>query len=104
MHAVRVTVTRYVDDGYPPWVEADLREADGTVVTLHEKVPVIDDGDTLVPGVELPVEIEVPCDIVEDGAGSVLVRLHWNIEDTTGRDTFRVDRGTLVVRGNRVAD
>ncbi|MEV4282430.1 hypothetical protein [Actinoplanes xinjiangensis] len=44
---------------------------------------------------ELPSQIEIPCDVLErdrDAAGcaSVLVRLHFRIQDQRGRSVFRM--------------
>jgi hypothetical protein len=80
-----------------------LRESDGTVVSLVDKVPIFDQTDRLTVGTTLPLDVEVPCDVLEravDAAGnsSSLVRLRSNVEDQSGRTTFRVDEHTLVWR------
>jgi hypothetical protein len=100
MDFVRVEVTRWSDVEFPGWVEVELRESDGAVATLIDKVPVFDAGDRLAVGVELPVGLEVPCDVLDwevDKAGNAVavVRLHFSITDQRGRSTFRVNEDTL---------
>jgi hypothetical protein len=103
MHYVRAEAVRWVDTKWPGWVEVHLRESDGTVVSLVDKVPIFDDGDRLILGTTLPTEVEIPCEVLEravDRAGSrsSLVRLGSNVEDQRGRATFHVDEHTLVSR------
>ncbi|GIJ70472.1 hypothetical protein Voc01_053890 [Virgisporangium ochraceum] len=98
---MRVRAARWADRGFPGTVEVELREADGTVVGIVDKAPVLDLAST--PDVELPVELEIPCDVLGrgvdgDGAPSVLVRLHFEIGDDRGRTTFRVGVGDVVTR------
>lgn len=80
-----------------------LTESSGVVVTLVDKVPVFDGNDSLVPGVEFPVELELPCDVLDrsveqDGGRSALVRLRFGIKDQAGRTDFRVDESDVVSR------
>ncbi len=46
------------------WAEVHLREADGITSAFIEKVPVLDAGERLTADASLPVEIEIPCDVV----------------------------------------
>lgn len=97
---VRVEVTRLSDDEFPGWAEVELRESDGTVATLIDKVPVFDADDRLTVGVELPVGLEVPCDVLnrevdEAGNAVAVVRLHFALADQRGRSTFRVNEDSL---------
>jgi hypothetical protein len=103
MHYVHVTVVRWVGDEWPGWVEVHLDECDGTTRVLIDKVPLFDYGDVVVPGVEFPVELAVPCDVLataSDRAGhkTSVVRLHFDIEDQHGRSTFRVDADAISSR------
>lgn len=41
--ALRITITEYVDDGFPGWVACEFVDADGRVHRLVEKVPVVTD-------------------------------------------------------------
>ena len=61
MQYVRVEVVRWIDDEWPGWVEVHLTEADGTVVSLTDKVPVLAGDDRPAPGVDLPMSLEIPC-------------------------------------------
>jgi hypothetical protein len=103
VHYVCAEAIRWVDIEWPGWAEVHLRESDGTVVSMVDKVPVLDDGNRLRLETQLPVDIEIPCEVLErmvDLAGnrSSLVRLRSNIEDQRGRTTFRVDEDTLISR------
>ncbi|WP_326557280.1 hypothetical protein [Micromonospora sp. NBC_01796] len=76
---------------------------DGTVVSLIDKVPVLDCDGRLAPGIDLPAELEIPCDVLDwsvDQAGrrSAIIRLHSNVEDRNGRTVFNVEASTLTSR------
>lgn len=100
MHHVRAEAVQWIDEEWPGRVEVHLTESDGDVASLIDKVPAFDYGDRLAPGVNLPVGIEVPCDVLEwvvDRAGnrSALIRLHSSIEDQNGRSVFNVNASNL---------
>ena len=101
MQLVRLEAVRWYDDEFPGRVEVELHESDGTVATLIDKAPVFDAADALVPGVPLPVEVQVPCDVLRqevDSAGRMVavVRLHYGLEDLHGRTTFRINADRIV--------
>jgi len=104
MYYVHAEVVRWVvDDDWPGWVEVCLNESDGTYATLVDKLPIFDSDDRLEPGTDLPMGIEIPCDLLdwtvdEAGERTARVRLHFDIEDHNGRTTFNVTEGTLVRR------
>jgi hypothetical protein len=103
VHYVHAEAVRWIDIEWPGWVVVHLRESDGLVICLVDKVPIFDDGDRLTLGTTLPADVEIPCDVLEqavDRAGnrSWLVRLRSNVEDQHGRTTFYVDEHTLVSR------
>jgi hypothetical protein len=103
---VHAEAVRWVDREWPGWVEVQIPQSDGTVAVVVDKVPVLDLGDRLAPGVGFPVEIELPCDVlrweVEDKSrrSAVLVLCHA-IEDQVGSSTFRVSQGRIVTTGGR---
>src|SRR5207253_6257038 len=71
-------------------VEVQIARSDGTVTVVVDKAPVLDYGDRLAPGVEFPVEIEVPCDILrweldDSDRRSAVVVLRYGLEDQAGR-------------------
>ncbi len=77
-----------------------LREADGTTTAIIEKVPVLLSDERPATDLEIPSGIDIPCDVLEQGqdaAGStsVLVRLHFHIQDQHGRGVFRVPEGDV---------
>ncbi|HEY0533964.1 MAG TPA: hypothetical protein VGD29_20450 [Actinoplanes sp.] len=95
MNYVKVEVVRWVDAEWPGWIEVHLREADGTTTAIIEKVPVLLSDERPATEPEIPSQIDIPCDVLErdqDAAGctSVLVRLHFHIQDQRGRSVFRV--------------
>jgi hypothetical protein len=103
MHYVRAEAVRWVDIKWPGWAEVHFREADGTVVSLVDKVPIFDADGRLRLGTALPADVAIPCEVLEraaDRAGnrSSLVRLGSNVEDQRGRTTFHVDEHTLASR------
>jgi hypothetical protein len=103
MDCVRAEVVGWVDEDWPGWVEVHLNEADGTVVSLIDKVPVLDCEGRLAPGIDLPAELEIPCDVLDlavDQAGirSAIIRLHFNIGDRNGRTVVNVEASTLASR------
>ena len=101
VYVVRAKAVRWVDLEWPGWVEVRLRESDGAVASLVDKAPMFDDAGRLWAGATLPLDVEVPCEVLDcavDEAGNSLVRLRSNVEDQSGRTTFRVDEHTLVWR------
>jgi hypothetical protein len=74
VYYVRAEVVCWIDDQWPRAVEVHLQEANGTIATLIDKVPVFDDGDRLVDGAEFPVELRIPCDVVR-----------WTVDETGNR-------------------
>ena len=92
---VKVEVVRWVDAEWPGCIEAHLREADGTTAAIIEKVPVLISDELPAAGPGIPSQVDIPCDVLErdqDAAGctTVLVRLHFHIQDQRGRSVFRV--------------
>jgi hypothetical protein len=84
-------------------VEVRLFEADGTAVSIVEKVPVVDYDGRVAPGVEFPVVLEVPCEVLDrtagsDAGGSVAIRLWCGIEDQDGRAVFNVQERAVMTR------
>ncbi|MGH3926263.1 MAG: hypothetical protein ACRDTT_25935 [Pseudonocardiaceae bacterium] len=57
MAYLTATAIRWVDDDFPGWVEVELVEADGPVITLADKAPVSEDGGRLTAEVACPVAV-----------------------------------------------
>jgi hypothetical protein len=103
MRCLRAEAVRWVDEDWPGWVEVQFIDSDGTVVSIVEKVPAVDYTDRVVPGVRFPVELEIPCDVLDwvahlDGSRSATVRLRFSVEDRHGRTMFNVDEHLLAER------
>ncbi|MEU8659835.1 hypothetical protein [Actinoplanes philippinensis] len=95
MNHIKVEVVGRVDADWPSWIEVRLREADGNTTAIIEKVPVLLSDELPATEPEIHSHIYIPCDVLEreqDAAGrvSVLVRLHFHIQDQRGRSVFRV--------------
>jgi hypothetical protein len=41
MPAVRMTISKFIDERFPGWVECHLVDVHGRIWKFHEKVPVI---------------------------------------------------------------
>ncbi len=102
MIAVRVTITRFVDDSQPGWVECKLVDAWGREWSFIEKEPVV----SLVAldaSSNYPQPGVIGCLIVErkqDADGREVVTINtekpWAIESTTGEHQFDVMPGQLI--------
>jgi hypothetical protein len=103
VYYVRAEAVCWIDEEWPQLVEVHLREADGTVATIIDKVPVLVDGVGLSEEAEFPFELRISCDVVrwtvdETGNRCAEVRLHHHIEDECGRGTFLVNESDVVSR------
>lgn len=92
---VKVEVAGWADTEWPGWIEVHLREADGSTTAIIEKVPVLFSDVLPATEPEIHSQIDIPCDVLErdqDPADrtTVLVRLHFHIQDQRGRSVFRV--------------
>ena len=101
MDYVRAEAVRWTDREWPGWVEVQIAQSDGTVAVVVDKVPVLDFGDRLASGVDFPVEIDMPCDILrwevdDNGRRSAVLVLRHGVGDQAGRSTFRVSEGRIV--------
>ena len=82
--------TRWVSDSpFPGLVEVQFSEQDGTVITIHEKAPVIDP-ERCRPDAAYPREVALLCRILDATTATYTVRLKHGVEDTRGRDVFVV--------------
>jgi hypothetical protein len=100
---VRAEAVRWVDEEFPGWVEVRIAEHDGAEAIVVDKAPVFDNADRLLPGVEFPVELELPCDVLrwepsQHHGRSAVVVLHHHIEDQAGRTEFRVSHTQIIER------
>jgi len=100
MRCVRAEAIRWIDEEWPGWVEVQFTESDGTVVSIVEKVPVVDYDGRVAPGVRFPVDLEIPCDVLDwvthpGGDQSATIQLRFNVEDQHGRTVFNVDARVL---------
>ncbi|MFB9927285.1 hypothetical protein ACFORO_17300 [Amycolatopsis halotolerans] len=90
------TATQVVDDEFPGWVEVQFPGADGTEITLVEKLPALDDD--LTTASRYPAPVRVPCRVVKtEGDGAVaVVELEHGITDRSDRNMFRVPAGAVI--------
>ena len=98
MQTVAVEITKLVDSSFPGWVEFVLRDANGTVWTFVEKVPVVTE-DNLSAESVYPRQAWLACEVLSNAGGSLpahLVRIDtsrpWGIEAVDGTTVFTVRR------------
>lgn len=96
MLGVIVTISRYVNNSQPGWVECKLVDAHGNESTFIEKVPVVTLAD-LDDNSSYPQTGYIACQVVErqvgtNGAEVVTISTGspWGVEDTSGKTQFDV--------------
>ena len=101
MHELQLQIVRFVDDGFPGWVECELIDAYGNHHMFRDKYPIFT---TELPDADshYPVNGFVRCEILDryrDENGQELVRINtrspWSVESQDGTSEF-------VVRANSV--
>jgi hypothetical protein len=99
--ALKVSVTRFVDEHQPGFVECQFFDADGARHVIIEKVPVVS-SERLWSDSEYPRATDIDCVVVErftSPQGVPLVRidtdLPWHIESTSGQTVFVVQESQL---------
>ena len=102
MLGVRVTITRFVDEHQPGWVECALTDLSGKVWLFHEKVPIVS-ADGLDANSSYPKPGIIACEIVSkrlDAVGQEIVTISterpWHVQATGGEVHFDVIPGELV--------
>ena len=101
MHNIAVQIVRFVDDGFPGWVECELVDASGRHHVLRDKVPIFTD-EMLDADSEYPTTGKIPCEVLEtfkDAAGRELVRVSTEkpcgIDSAEGLSEFIVSPGLI---------
>jgi hypothetical protein len=96
MTAVRATISKFLDESFPGWVECWFEDSQGRAWTFHEKVPVLTADDLWVDS-EYPRPCAIACMILEHKSDSVGRRIAvidtsspWGIESTEGTTVFEV--------------
>jgi hypothetical protein len=96
MHALTVLVVRFVDGGFPGWVECELTDAEGHRHSFVDKVPMLMNGEYDAES-EYPTPDALRCEVLEryqDENGRELVRVSTArpdaIESTGGATEFTV--------------
>ncbi|MEV4601255.1 hypothetical protein AB0K15_28115 [Amycolatopsis sp. NPDC049253] len=94
MAKLEATVTRWVDEEFPGFVELRFADADGTVVLITEKVPVLtaENWDASTP---LPMPFDLDCEVLRrerdpQGHATAVVELSYGVGDDDGRVQFTV--------------
>jgi hypothetical protein len=101
MYNLAIQIVRFVDGGFPGWVECELIDAAGRRHIIKDKVPIFT-VQSLEADSEYPVEGSLPCEVLErfrDGRGQELVRVSTevpcHVESTEGLTEFTV-RANLI--------
>lgn len=102
MHAVRVTIERFVDESFPGFVECRLVDANGKSHLFVEKVPVVSK-EHLTPESEYPRNGVIACELMPSsgdrlGKGLVLINTEkpLGIFSIEGQASFPVLEAELV--------
>ena len=102
MKAVEVSITRFVDEWQPGWVECILVDAMGKSHAFEEKVPMVTAED-LWSDSDYPRSGVIACEVEaewEDESGRSVARIDtegpWAVESTTGETHFVVLASQLV--------
>jgi hypothetical protein len=84
---LRCSAIRWVgDEPQPGWVEVHIALADGSIASVFDKPPVLDDGDRLHAGAAYPIELQLACDVLEDHGDELVIALHHGV----GEGPYRV--------------
>jgi hypothetical protein len=96
MPEIRVTITRFIDESFPGWVEFQIVDADGRVWRFQEKVPVITTEDLWIDS-EYPRPGSIACTVLrqhDDPAGRQVLTIDtsrpWGIESVDGTTVFEI--------------
>ena len=101
MLGVKVTISRYVDDSFPGWVECGLTDAFGHEHVFVEKVPVVTTA-RLNAATSYPESGVIACVVLGTYESDGRERVHidtqtpWGIGSLAGRSRFDVFREQLV--------
>jgi hypothetical protein len=93
---VKMLITRFLDAGFPGFVELQLEDAYGKTHVFGEKIPVVTELDIWADSV-YPIDAKIECEIQKrftDDRGRSLIRvdteLPWHIESNEGISIFEV--------------
>ena len=93
---ITITITKFVDKGFPGFVECQLVDAMGQSHAIIEKVPIVTTEDLWLDS-SYPREGSFRCEVVknwEDDRGRNLCQIDtsrpWSIESTEGKTEFVV--------------
>lgn len=101
MFAIKVSITGYISDEQPGFVECKFHDAYGTELIVHEKVPVVTN-ENLDADSNYPKDGFLGCEIVgelTDDVGGVITvgtEMPWGIETINGLRVFDVLASQLI--------
>lgn len=94
--AIKITISRYIDDHQPGFVECLLRDAQGQEHRFHEKVPIVT-CDDLTAESSYPRPGEIACEVIQkkqDEHGRTIVTIcterPWGCESILGITQFEI--------------
>lgn len=90
MPAIIAQVISLESDPFPGWARVRLESTDGRNVEMYDKQPVL--------GIELKQRgevVHIDCEVVQEQADSVTVRLLHGVETTEGLSTVEVKRNQI---------
>ena len=90
MPAIIAQVLSLESDPFPGWARVRLESTDGRSVEMYDKQPIL--------GIELQQRgevVHIDCEVVQERADSVTVRLLHGVETTEGLSTVEVKRNQI---------
>jgi hypothetical protein len=98
MKELRVSITRFVDEAQPGWVECTFTDVHGKTWTVKEKVPIVTKA-SLTAQSHYPQPGVITCQIVVtwlDVTGREVVTIETQTTATTGETSFDVLAAQLI--------
>jgi hypothetical protein len=96
MTAVRATISKFIDESFPGWVECWIEDSQSRTWKFHDKVPILSADDLSVDS-EYPQPGLIACTVLEYKSDSFSRRIAvidtsrpWGIESTEGTTVFEV--------------
>ena len=96
MKGIKVSITSFIDDHQPGWVECKFHDAHGVEHTVQEKVPIVTE-DRLDASSHYPQNGAISCEVIgerKDANGKTIFTVdtstRWTVETTEGAVRFDV--------------
>jgi hypothetical protein len=102
MKAIKVSITRFVDEWFPGYVECTFNDARGREHIVHEKVPIFTDLDLDINS-EYPQNGVIACEIINQSVDpdgriifSITTAKPWLVNTVDGQTEFEVSKEQII--------